>query len=52
LRATLGHSSVEVAKSVYIGSSPALARRAFEHFDGFFHNQLDSSEMRIAEEGA
>ena len=48
----LGHSSVEVTKSVYIGPAPALARRAFEQFDGFFHNQLDSSEMRIAEEGA
>lgn len=48
----LGHSSVEVTKSVYIGSSPALARRAFEQFDGFFHDHPTNSELRIAEEGA
>ena len=48
----LGHSSVEVTKSVYIGSSPALARRAFEQFDGFFHNHQANSEFRIVEGGA
>ena len=48
----LGHSSVEVTKSVYIGSSPALARRAFEQFDGFFYDQPANSKLRIAEEGA
>ena len=48
----LGHSSVEVTKSVYIGSSPALARRAFEQFDGFFHNPPDGSALRAIDGGA
>jgi integrase len=48
----LGHSSVEVTKSVYIGSSPALARRAFEQFDDFFHDHTPDSTPRITESGA
>ena len=48
----LGHASVEVTKSIYIGSSPALARRAFEQFDGFFHKEPDSSALRAIEGGA
>ena len=42
----LGHSSVEVTKSVYIGSAPSLARRAFEQFDEFFGQDPPSAETR------